>query len=43
LWDVVEEAVGEWHDLGKPRRHHFGITIGPDGQFLTLAEHRWRL
>jgi protein-L-isoaspartate(D-aspartate) O-methyltransferase len=43
LWDVVEEAVGEWHDLGKPRRHHFGITIGPDGQFLTLAGHRWRL
>jgi protein-L-isoaspartate(D-aspartate) O-methyltransferase len=43
LWDVVEEAVAEWHDLGKPRRHHFGITIGPDGQFLTLAEQRWRL
>lgn len=43
LWDAAEQAVAEWHELGKPRRHQFGITVGPDGQFLTLNELRWQL
>ncbi|WP_112275145.1 methyltransferase domain-containing protein [Lentzea terrae] len=43
LWELAEQAVVEWHELGKPRRHHFGITVGPDGQFLTLGERRWHL
>jgi methyltransferase of ATP-grasp peptide maturase system len=43
LWDLAEHAIVEWHDLGKPRRHHFGITVGPDGQFLTLNDLRWQL
>ncbi|SDN71764.1 methyltransferase domain-containing protein [Lentzea jiangxiensis] len=43
LWDLAENAVAEWHDLGEPRRHDFGVAIAPDGQFLTLGDLRWRL
>ncbi|NGY58863.1 methyltransferase domain-containing protein [Lentzea sp. NEAU-D13] len=43
LWDLAEQAVVEWHDLGRPRRHQFGITVGPTGQFLTLNDLRWPL
>lgn len=43
LWDTAEQAIVEWHDLGKPRRHHFGVEIGPEGQFLTLKDLRWHL
>lgn len=43
LWDLAEEAVDEWEELGKPRRHHFGVTIGHDAQFLTLGGRKWRL
>lgn len=43
LWDLAEQAVVDWHDLGKPRRHQFGITVGPGGQFLTLGNLDWPL
>ncbi|MGE7057917.1 hypothetical protein ACQKHW_01530 [Staphylococcus hominis] len=43
LWDLAERALAEWQDLGKPRRHHFGVEIGHDGQFLTLGALRWQL
>ncbi|MFI6098740.1 methyltransferase domain-containing protein [Lentzea sp. NPDC051213] len=43
LWDLAEQAIVEWRDLGKPRRHQFGLTVGPDGQFLTLDDLRWPL
>ncbi|MGW4207119.1 methyltransferase domain-containing protein [Lentzea sp. NPDC004789] len=43
LWDLAEQAVVEWHELGKPRRQQFGIAVAPDGQFLTLGDLMWRL
>jgi methyltransferase of ATP-grasp peptide maturase system len=43
LWDIAEQAVVDWHDLGKPRRNQFGIEVGPGGQFLTLGDLRWQL
>jgi methyltransferase of ATP-grasp peptide maturase system len=43
LWDLAEQAVVDWHDLGKPRRHQFGITVGPSGGFLTLGNLDWPL
>ncbi len=43
LWDLAEQAVAEWHDLGKPRRQHFGVTIDHDDQHLTLGDRKWRL
>ncbi|MDX8034582.1 methyltransferase domain-containing protein [Lentzea sp. BCCO 10_0856] len=43
LWDLAEQAVIDWRDLGKPRRNQFGIEVGPDGQFLTLGELHWHL
>lgn len=43
LWDIAEQAVTEWSDLGKPRRHHFGVTVEHDDQFLTLNDRKWRL
>lgn len=43
LWDTAEEAVVDWRDLGEPRRQDFGITVGADGQFLTLGDLRWPL
>ncbi|MGZ3141948.1 ATP-grasp peptide maturase system methyltransferase [Lentzea chajnantorensis] len=43
LWDLAEQALALWEDLGKPRRQHFGVTIGHDGQFLTFDGRRWRL
>lgn len=43
LWDIAEQALTDWNDLGKPRRSQFGITIGDDGQHLTLGDLRWHL
>lgn len=43
LWDIAEQAAADWHDLGEPRRHDFGITIGDTGQFLTLGDLSWQL
>ncbi len=43
LWDLAEQAAVSWHDLGKPRRHHFGVTITPTAQFFTLRHHQWPL
>lgn len=43
LWDIAEDALVAWHELGKPRRGQFGITIGPEGQHLTLGGLRWHL
>ncbi|MDX3657362.1 methyltransferase domain-containing protein [Streptomyces sp. ID05-26A] len=43
LWDIAEDALVAWHDLGKPRRNQFGVTIGPGGQHLTLGELSWHL
>jgi methyltransferase of ATP-grasp peptide maturase system len=47
LWDVVERAHADWSDLGEPARDRFGVTLGPEGQFLWLdaptSRHRWPL
>jgi protein-L-isoaspartate(D-aspartate) O-methyltransferase len=43
LWDIAEQALADWNDLGEPRRSQFGITIGDDGQHLTLGDLRWHL
>ncbi len=28
LWNDVEAAYTEWHELGRPERDRFGITAG---------------
>jgi Protein-L-isoaspartate(D-aspartate) O-methyltransferase (PCMT) len=28
LWDKIEAAYTEWHDLGRPERDRFGVTAG---------------
>ncbi|MFD4643089.1 methyltransferase domain-containing protein [Lentzea sp. NPDC058436] len=43
LWDAAEDALVEWHDLGKPRRSQFGVSIDGDGQHLTLGDLSWHL
>lgn len=43
LWDLVEAAFDEWRDLGEPRRGQFGVSIGTDGQRLTLGGRSWQL
>ncbi|MFD9699389.1 methyltransferase domain-containing protein [Lentzea sp. NPDC059081] len=43
LWDVAEQAVERWRELGEPRRQDFGVRVGPDGQFLTLGDLHWHL
>jgi methyltransferase of ATP-grasp peptide maturase system len=43
LWDVAEDALVEWHDLGRPRRSQFGVSVGDDGQHLTLGDLKWHL
>jgi hypothetical protein len=47
LWDIVEAAFAEWHELGRPARDRFGVTVEPDRQELWLdrpdSPHRWPL
>ncbi len=43
LWDLAEDAIAEWRDLGEPRRQHFGVEVRRDGQFLTLRDLHWHL
>ncbi|MER6519046.1 methyltransferase domain-containing protein [Streptomyces sp. NPDC001553] len=31
LWDEVREAFLRWHDLGKPERSRFGLSVDVDG------------
>ncbi len=28
LWDALEAAYTEWHELGRPERDRFGVTAG---------------
>ncbi|WP_159041508.1 hypothetical protein [Streptomyces sp. WM4235] len=30
LWDEVREAFLRWHDLGKPERSRFGLSVDVD-------------
>lgn len=48
LWDRIEAAHHEWHQLGEPARERFGLTVDPDGTHtLWLDEPHspftWRL
>ncbi|MFD3935866.1 methyltransferase domain-containing protein [Streptomyces sp. NPDC058611] len=41
LWDEVREAFVRWHDLGKPERSRFGLSVDGDGQRVWLDDpHR---
>jgi protein-L-isoaspartate(D-aspartate) O-methyltransferase len=43
LWNLAEQGYRQWHDLGKPRRDQFGVTVGPEGQFFQLGDLTWPL
>ncbi|MET9228532.1 methyltransferase domain-containing protein [Lentzea sp. NPDC003310] len=43
LWDIAEDALAQWRDLGEPRRADFGVTVAHDVQHLTLGELSWPL
>ncbi|MFE7568476.1 methyltransferase domain-containing protein [Streptomyces sp. NPDC057539] len=36
LWDEVRKEFLGWHDLGKPERSRFGLTVDGDGQRVWL-------
>jgi hypothetical protein len=36
LWTELEAAYDRWHDLGKPERQQFGLTVTPERQELWL-------
>ncbi|MCX4636813.1 methyltransferase domain-containing protein [Streptomyces sp. RPA4-5] len=40
LWDEVRDAFLCWHDVGKPERSRFGLTVDHDGQRVWLDEPR---
>ncbi|WP_241265968.1 methyltransferase domain-containing protein [Streptomyces boncukensis] len=40
LWDEVREAFLGWHELGKPARSRFGLTVDCDGQRVWLDDPR---
>lgn len=47
LWDRLEELHQQWHDLGRPQRHRFGLTVNPTEHTVFLdgpaSEHTWPL
>ncbi|WP_327236330.1 methyltransferase domain-containing protein [Streptomyces sp. NBC_01317] len=49
LWDDVREVFLRWHDLGKPERSRFGLSVDGNGQRVWMDDpHRpvdqpWRL
>ncbi|UQA95264.1 methyltransferase domain-containing protein [Streptomyces halobius] len=38
LWDEVRKAFLSWHDLGKPERSRFGLSVDRDGQRVWLDD-----
>ncbi|MDX3854802.1 methyltransferase domain-containing protein [Streptomyces sp. AK02-01A] len=38
LWDEVRAAFLRWHDLGKPGRSRFGLSVDGDGQRVWLDD-----
>ncbi|MFI1101761.1 methyltransferase domain-containing protein [Streptomyces melanogenes] len=38
LWDEVRNAFLGWHDLGKPERSRFGLSVDRDGQRVWLDD-----
>lgn len=40
LWDEVRNAFLRWHDLGKPERSRFGLSVDGDGQRVWLGDPR---
>lgn len=41
LWDEVRNAFLGWHDLGKPERSRFGLSVDGEGQRVWLDDpHR---
>ncbi|MFC0843280.1 methyltransferase domain-containing protein [Streptomyces noboritoensis] len=38
LWDEVREAFLGWHDLGKPERSRFGLSVDGGGQRVWLDD-----
>jgi protein-L-isoaspartate O-methyltransferase len=40
LWDEVEAAFLRWHELGKPERSRFGLSVDASGQRVWLDDPR---
>lgn len=40
LWDEVRTAFLGWHELGKPERSRFGLSVDDDGQRVWLDDPR---
>lgn len=40
LWEEVRNAFLRWHDLGKPERSRFGLTVDANGQRVWLDSPR---
>ncbi|OKI05068.1 hypothetical protein A6A06_10440 [Streptomyces sp. CB02923] len=40
LWDEVREQFLRWHELGKPERDGFGLTVDGDGERVWLGGPR---
>lgn len=38
LWDELETAHAEWHQMGEPSRERLGLTISPKAQTLWMDE-----
>ncbi|MPZ83137.1 MAG: methyltransferase domain-containing protein [Actinophytocola sp.] len=48
LWDVIEDARGEWERLGEPVRERFGLSVDRDGTHTVWLDeptspYRWAL
>ncbi|GGM61164.1 protein-L-isoaspartate O-methyltransferase [Longimycelium tulufanense] len=47
LWDELCRMVGDWHRLGRPAHHRYGLTVTEDRQWLWLdradGEYRWEI
>jgi methyltransferase of ATP-grasp peptide maturase system len=38
LWDRIEDLYRQWHDLGRPQRNRFGLTVTPHAHTVWLDD-----
>lgn len=43
IWDNFEHSIDVWREAGAPDITAFAVQIDPDGEFVALGDHRWRL